>query len=308
MQVRTTKLRVNVRNLRILHTVLLTLSPSMSDSLTIFTSLRWDPSLLASPSVPVPPWAGINATCLTAAYMPDLHRDRLLRAAEFFGWTAAVDSLAGPAGVDTLIQRVAEAVMAGQDQTGPLRVKVSIDRDGRFDIVSGLTPSLDSVADLFPECLAPPGTHDSDHQKQRWLVVLDEARTEPSALTHFKTSRREMYSSARARAAIVSSAAEQKETVLVDPTGRIMEGSTTTVYFWRSGRWVTPPTKGRVGAGSGQDDDDEWQGGQDGTTRRWALGHGIAQEEDVYRDSVVDGEDVWISNGVRGFIRGRITL
>ena len=35
---------------------------------------------------------------------------------------------------------------------------------------------------------------------------------------------------------------------------------------------------------------------------------GIAVEEAVQADSVKDGEELWLSNGVRGFMFGRIKL
>ena len=76
------------------------------------------------------------------------------------------------------------------------------------------------------------------------------------------------------------------------------EGTYTTVYFRRDdgeGKeiWVTP----------------RWQaGGNQGTTRRWALENGLAKEEIVMRESVKKGEVVWLSNGVRGFGWGTIEM
>ena len=136
---------------------------------------------------------------------------------------------------------------------------------------------------------------------------MDTMPTTPSALTHYKTSLRAMYDSARTRAGI-QSLADRREVILVDDAGRIMEGSLTTPYFWRGGRWVTPPATRRSGSGGEDDGEGEWQGGQDGTTRRWALRRGIVEEETVLAASVVEGEEVWISNGVRGFIRGVMRL
>lgn len=72
-----------------------------------------------------------------------------------------------------------------------------------------------------------------------------------------------------------------------------MEGSLTTVYFFRGGRWVTPPLA---------------SGGQAGTTRRWLLEQRMCQEEVIRADSVMDGEYCYLSNGVRGLISGKIKL
>lgn len=70
-----------------------------------------------------------------------------------------------------------------------------------------------------------------------------------------------------------------------------MEGSITTPYFWRRGRWVTPPASA---------------GGNIGTTRRFALEAGICVEETVMRQNVAEGEAIWLSNGARGWGWGQI--
>lgn len=75
-----------------------------------------------------------------------------------------------------------------------------------------------------------------------------------------------------------------------------MEGSLTTPYFNRNGRWVTPPVW------------DEDHGGQRGTTRRYAIEQKLCQVEAVSIDSLKNGEKVWISNGVRGFGWGYLKL
>jgi 4-amino-4-deoxychorismate lyase len=74
-----------------------------------------------------------------------------------------------------------------------------------------------------------------------------------------------------------------------------LEGSLTSVYFWRQGQWTTPPV-------------DVGLGGQRGTTRRWALEKGLAVEGVVTYQSLVDGEECWISNGVRGFVFGTVQV
>lgn len=46
-----------------------------------------------------------------------------------------------------------------------------------------------------------------------------------------------------------------------------------------------------------------------GTTRRWTLERGVCVEEEVMldgEDGVKDGEEVWLSNGVKGFGLGRV--
>lgn len=70
-----------------------------------------------------------------------------------------------------------------------------------------------------------------------------------------------------------------------------MEGSITTPYFLRAGKWITPAAS---------------EGGNVGTTRRWALEMGLCVEGRVDRASVSRGEVVWLSNGVKGWGWGRV--
>lgn len=88
--------------------------------------------------------------------------------------------------------------------------------------------------------------------------------------------------------------AERREVLLVSvKDGAIMEGSLTSPFFWRDGGWVTPETG---------------CGGQIGTTRRWALEKGLCKEGVVKLDELVDGEECWLGNGVRGFKWGKVKL
>lgn len=72
-----------------------------------------------------------------------------------------------------------------------------------------------------------------------------------------------MYDAARQRAGI--SYADPVEVLVVNQDdGSVMEGTFTTPYFWRAGHWVTPPVAAQFSW-------EEGNGGQDGTSRRWAL-------------------------------------
>jgi 4-amino-4-deoxychorismate lyase len=101
-----------------------------------------------------------------------------------------------------------------------------------------------------------------------------------------------MYVAARARAGI-ESLSEKAEVVLWNPEREAMEGSLASLYFWRHEKWITP-------AGS--------SGGQMGTTRRWLLEKGLCEEDVVGVDTLEQGEDCWISNGVRGLVWGKVSL
>ncbi|KAL2113827.1 hypothetical protein VUR80DRAFT_2219 [Thermomyces stellatus] len=260
----------------------------MEPSFRLFTSLRYDPALTAAHNNPVLAHAGWNFRNPSPCYMLDLHRDRMLRAARHWGWDKAVRVLSGDEGLQTL-GRLAEEELKGD---GPARVRVFVNEKGELRL--DRAPERErNLGELFPARLAPPG--EEEGEGPTWEVVLDDAGTDKSEFTHYKTTKREMYNLARERKGI--QLGQLKEVLITGPDGVVMEGSITTPYFWREGRWVTP----RVGATIG----DEGCGGQDGTTRRWALESGLAVEGVVEARQLVDGELVWLSNGAKGFIKGR---
>ncbi|KAF3041315.1 hypothetical protein E8E12_005466 [Didymella heteroderae] len=170
-----------------------------------------------------------------------------------------------------------------------------------------------------------------------WTLRLDTHPTPSSPFTLLKTTERTAYDSSRSRALPSTPASSvHREVILWNEVNEITEGTLTSLYFWRGGRWVTPPvgvpeafkTKSDEGQGAPQDDHklDEGElrrpfagrwghsvrsakvgaGGQRGTSRRWALGKGYCMEEPISIDTVEEGEGVWVSNGVRGFGWGRV--
>ena len=199
-------------------------------------------------------------------------------------------------------------------EKSPLRVRTLLSHDGTIKIEKFPAAEVSRWA-LYPERLPPPrnaqqelnvspltggaltlGADDNVHGDPPydgpWEVIPDTQRTTPSPFTSYKTTSRDMYMSARERVGI-KDMADKKEVLIVSDSGEIMEGSLTTIYLFRNGRWVTPP---------------ESSGGQIGTTRRWALRQGWCVEEVINVESLVESEQCWISNGVRGFQIGKIKL
>lgn len=315
----------------------------MDDNLKLFTTLRYDAALADLPGRPGFSDLGWNRVP-SPFYMLDYHRDRLLRAATYWAWPAAVEAIAGEPGLRRLEAYLAP--LARQFGPVPQRLTVTLDRAGRLDHAAGPREPTD-MRNLFPGALPAPESaqqHDDDdddgHREAAvrgppWQVLVDGATTPASAYTHYKTTRRDVYDAARARAGLVIT--DAKEVLLVNATADaagghvVMEGSLTTPYFWRRGRWVTPPVPPAFAPGRGS-------GGNDGTTRRWALERwavppllsytayiriscfgllamkadigfrNLAVEAPVLSESLVDGEDCWLSNGARGFIFGRVSL
>lgn len=241
----------------------------MADTFRIFTSLRYDPGLLEIPSN-AHEHAGWNRKNASPLYMLDLHRDRMLRAATHWGWEAAVQVLSGEAGLRTLSECVLSAL--GERQGIPARVRVMVSKEGELGTEVADTPEK-GITNLFPKRFPVPGRDEASDmlpsKKPVCEVVLDEQGTGRSEFTHFKTTRRAMYDGARQRAGIGPSG-EKEVLIINDVDNSIMEGSSTTPYFWRNGRWVTPPVSARFNLQDGS-------GGNDGTTRRWVLERYVAE-------------------------------
>ena len=236
------------------------------DDFQLFSSLRYDPALLQVPGSSVS-HAGWNWANPSPLYMLDYHRDRMLLAATHWGWDAAVEFLQGDAGLQRLGDRIMSSI--GEDKQSPRRVRVAITREGELSVTSGVVPET-TLATLFPAQLPPPGEAQNEELQDgipskapEYEVLVDGPKTARSEYTHFKTTQRAAYDGARQRAQI--SLTDKKEVLIVNEAdGAVMEGSITTPYFWRGGRWVTPAVSKAFSLEDGS-------GGQNGTSRRWAL-------------------------------------
>ncbi len=187
-------------------------------------------------------------------------------------------------------------------------------------------PSDSSSQDSFPP--TPP----------EWHVRLDTGPTLPSSFTLLKTTHRTCYNASRSRALPTHptpGAQIYTDVILYNSVDELTEGTTTSLYFFRGGRWVIPPVgvpaggftsdilQGSEEAGDGGDEGElrtpfagRWghsvrsakvgAGGQRGTSRRWALKKGFCMEETVDKRTIKVGEGVWVSNGVRGFGFGTV--
>ncbi|KAI1207121.1 aminotransferase [Annulohypoxylon truncatum] len=276
------------------------------DDFRLFTSIRYDPELLKVPSLGFTN-VGWNSKS-SPFHMLDFHRDRMLRAAIYWDWTAAIASISGQEGLENL-----ERFLQGATKdlvNGPHRLMITLARDGSLGYEISSLPAT-HLNNLYPEYL-PNQSFDSDSnisvtvrggkvpiKDPMYDIFVDSQRTTKSEFTHYKTTFRDMYNDARNRAKV--NPGDKKEVLLLNEDGYIMEGSISTPYFWRNGKWVTPPVPRKFDAFQGS-------GGNDGTTRRWALERHLAAEETVLADSLVDGEECWISNGLRGFICGKVKL
>ncbi|KFA47286.1 hypothetical protein S40293_08314 [Stachybotrys chartarum IBT 40293] len=228
----------------------------------LFTSVRYDAALKDVPGSSYK-HAGWNYQHASPLYMLDLHRDRILRAASHWQWDAVTAKLAGDQGLAMLARLVEESV--GSLQATPLRVTILVSRDGSIELQRAATPPT-GLDNLFPRRLPTPGSSTSPGETAvppRYTLMVDSGLLPSSEFTHFKTTQRDMYNAARQRAGVLPT--DLKDVLVVNQHDKtVMEGTITTPYFWRQGRWVTPPVSGVFSLGQGS-------GGQDGTSRRWAL-------------------------------------
>lgn len=344
-----------------------------SSDFHLFTSLRYDPLLLSSSANSHP---SLSFTSPSPLYMLVYHRDRLLEAAQHFEFPKVAEKLADGTALHEALLKHVKRYIRERGEDGPLKVRVAFEKNGEMAV--DLIPVAEvGLSALYPSSFDPPkaettptpqqqskpftpspltggalmlGPTDSLSPSQQppqstsigsneWLLRLDTQPTPSSPFTLLKTTQRDVYNTSRSRA-LPSNPANPKnaEVLLYNECAELTEGSITSLYFFRGGRWVTPPVGVPAGQftthilrtlDSGKGEDERWDegelrkpfagrwghslrsekvgaGGQRGTTRRWALGRGLCMEETVGVDSVEVGEGAWVSNGVVGFGFGRV--
>ena len=166
-----------------------------------------------------------------------------------------------------------------------LQIRIDLDQRGNFSTTLGPITYL-PISAFFPLTLEQVPSPDT----LVWTIYLSPTAYPITLYTQHKTSYRLLYDQARAQ---LSGTDLQTEVLLQNTAGEIMEGTLTTPYFWREGRWVTPASK---------------CGGNRGTTRRWALEQRLCTEGVVRANELMEAEIIWLSNGVRGFGWGRLAL
>lgn len=257
-----------------------TLEISASGKFYIFTSYLWHKHVDAQGSI-----------SYGNHYFLPYHRDRLISAAQSFGWAAIADSLNGEAGLE-LLSSLAEQHLGTISDTGQVdavrKIKISLYRDNNFTVESAaITPT--DMEHIFP---LPTDLNSAASLPRRCIVKLNSEVTVPSMFTTHKTSERSPYDRARIRTGVAHEPPTTAEVLLFNPQDEIMECSLSTPYFLRDAQWVTPPLS---------------SGGHAGVTRRLALERGLCREQIIPMGSLRNEEAIWISNGVRGFIPATIS-
>jgi para-aminobenzoate synthetase/4-amino-4-deoxychorismate lyase len=184
------------------------------------------------------------------------HLSRLARSARYFGF--AFDQRLVR---DRLVAAVAQ-------EKGPQRVRLTLDARGDAQV---------TVASFAP--------HEPDVV---WRFAISERRTDSrQAIYHHKTSSRDVYDSESQR---LHDALGADEVVFLNERGEVTEGSRSTIFVERDGRWLTPPLECGV---------------LDGCLRRELIeaGNPVVEERVLMIDDLASGQ-VWFGNALRGLIPG----
>ncbi|OJD34808.1 aminodeoxychorismate lyase [Diplodia corticola] len=245
--------------------------PAQPASFSLFTSLRHDPALRSSPenSSDI-----VSFSPSSPFYMLRYHRDRMLEAAQHFEWTEVAKKLADGKNLESLLNQEVESWRSQNgDAESPLKVRVLFNRPGDMQTDIATTPAI-PLSSLYPATFTtPPPPASSSSSKPftpsprtggalldptlppsspkpppppsppAWTLTIDTSPTPTSPHTLLKTTHRAHYDAARARSApaVPGGGGTLHEVLLWNTVGEMTEGSFTSAYFYRGGRWVTPP-------------------------------------------------------------------
>merc|ERR1711939_1088838 len=220
------------------------------------------------------------------------HRRRLRAAAQAYNWTNVCEQLDEPDCMPTL-ERIIETATTrhAQPENGmikDIRIRVLIDRSGSLQVESVPMGEAKPLRTLETDI-----SHQPPPNGRGSLISLDTVPTVPALHTLHKTTYRAPYDAARERAGIAKCPPGEREVLLFNPEQEIMEASLCAVYFYRNGKWVAPSCE---------------TGGMISATKLWAMDSGFCTERPIKLDEVKDGETVWLSNALRGFFLGKISI
>lgn len=253
----------------------------MGDDFHLFTTFRLDRALVSDNA-----HTAICGGIKTDIYLLPYHLDRLNAAAEAFTGFRLPEALSNLERFEDEIHhelRNSISEEAINQSNSSDQAKTSVVRRGKVSWwPSGrLETTLLPVGQTFPTLL--PQSFDTC-AAPTWTVILDGVATDISLYTEVKTSNRAVYD--RARQGAMLNPTSSTEVLLYNHDGEVIDGSITTVYFYRDNKWVTPQS-----------------GSLKGVTRRYALENKLCSIANpvIKTDSLRDGETVWLSNAFRGF-------
>ncbi|KAL0941979.1 aminodeoxychorismate lyase [Colletotrichum truncatum] len=246
-------------------------------------------TLAYSVNLPLNPQASSQSCC----YLLQHGVDRLKAAALDLSWTAVVNYLSEGNRTASLEQEIADYMLSvhGDDSKDPSRrfiVRLALKKDAKLSILSGPRPTSPNEL-YYPLQLSP-----SPLTTPSIPVYLDLEITTSSVFTKHKTTYRQPYSAAWNRVGLDETVSPATcDVLLYNSNGHIMGSVFRTVYFWRNGAFVTPSSE---------------TGCKMGVSRRWAVENAGVKETFISAGEVKEGEMIWLSSAVGGFIQGTVTL
>ncbi|EMD32628.1 hypothetical protein CERSUDRAFT_99358 [Gelatoporia subvermispora B] len=276
--------------------VLMDLSPDFA----LLSSARYDPALLRS-SWNTAANAGVESPYLLLRY----HYDRLYDAARAHGWADSL-SFSYEDLERVCDDAVQKALLTAPARDTPLKLRVTVDRAGNVAAAASPTAALPApdptAASTFTpgyNILSPVDTAGLALYGPPLAIHLDHEPTPCDVFTCTKTTHRPQYNAARDRLKLPPLGTPSNTDVLLyNTTGELTETSIRNIAFLRGSppRWVTPRAETRC---------------LPGVMRRWLLEQARvveAEEGELTRSDLVDGEYVLTFNGVEGCRLGRIAF
>ncbi|RAR06056.1 aminotransferase class iv [Stemphylium lycopersici] len=267
---------------------------SSANEFQLFTSLRYDPLLLQSDENSR---SILNFVAPSPFYMLAYHRDRMVEAAQHFDFFEVEKRLKDGKALheELLAETKSEIQKTGKDQ--PMKLRLLFNKAANLTVEFTPMPAV-PLSTLYPPSLDPPkpttpftpspltggaltlnpeaslpSSTSTPPTPPEWKIKLDTAPTPSSPFTLLKTTKREMYDSSRARALPDNPAGPAyREVMLYNEVNELTEGTLTSLYLFRGGRWVTPP----VGVPSGEFNSDTLKddGADEGELRKPFAGRG----------------------------------
>ena len=279
----------------------------------ILSTFRWDPSLGCRMATQLcnrnekDIYKSVDEDHVSEFYLLPYHRDRIATAAVAFRRPLPENfrEEAGLSKFEELLQReVARKIHEDRDAgeaPSCLRIRVCLSIDAKLSITVGPLQSSPTYCPYPTKSLFQtlPLTY-------RVFIAPEPSKT--SLHTVHKTTYRDHYNHLRNMLPSWATDPNQNdgldaEILLTSEDGEIIEGSITTPYFkytalhsmGRAGQYFASLRTPRAEAG-----------GNLGTTRRWALEREWCEEAIIMKKDLCVGDTLFLSNGVRGWGRGRL--
>lgn len=254
---------------------------TLDELFSIFTTIRYDSRI--SPPI----------------YLLDKHIEKLKRACDFFDFEC--ESLC----YEDIEQHIYNALSKSESYPkSAFRIKLIISKNGISNIEFAELPDSHKLTTNIPDYIKIQQLdlyNANWKENDGWLLYFDTEKTLPTQFTSFKTTNRETYNNARKRFNIVPG--DHREVLLHDMNDNILEGSITSVAFWRKHRdpitnvesfkWVTP----HLGLGC-----------MDGVMRKFYLDNNMIVQDTISAKNLIDGEFVLIMNALMGVKLSKLIL